>query len=63
MDHKGLAYACVSLTRGPHIRQEKRIALEPTVPVLIEHDGTVIQDSTAIIDHLERAYPEAASPR
>ena len=59
LDHKGLEYEKVSLTRGPHIRQVRKVAPEPTVPVLIEPNGKVIQDSTAIIDHLESAYPNA----
>ena len=58
LDHKGLSYEKVNLTRGPHIRVTRKLAAETTVPILVEPNGMVVQDSTAIIDHLEATYPE-----
>jgi glutathione S-transferase len=61
LDHKGLSYETVDLTRGPHVRVTRKLAAESTVPILVEPDGKVVQDSTAIVDHLEATYPERPS--
>lgn len=57
---KGLSFDIVNLTRGPHALKTRRMGLpETTVPIL-DDGGTLVQDSTRILDHLERRYPEPA---
>jgi glutathione S-transferase len=56
LGHKGLAVEWVDV--GPADRSEvERISGQPLVPVL-ELDGRVLADSTAIIEELERLHPE-----
>lgn len=57
LDWKRLPFEKVNLTRGPHARVTRKHGPATTVPVLIEEDGTAVQDSTAILDYLERAAP------
>jgi len=57
LDYKGVSYEVVNFIPGPHIFQARRLAPKTSVPILM-NDGEVIQDSTKIIDHLERKYPK-----
>ncbi|MEL6177419.1 MAG: glutathione S-transferase family protein [Myxococcota bacterium] len=59
LDWKRLPFKKIDLTRGPHARITRRYGPETTVPVLVDEDGTAIQDSTAILDYLEATYPNA----
>ena len=58
LDYKGLSYRIENLLPGLHLRTIRDLAPLSTVPVI--RDGeTVVQDSTEIIDHLDRHYPQA----
>ena len=59
LDYKGVAYRPVNLLPGFHFRYLVKLAPKTSVPVL--RDGaTVVQDSSAIIDYLDRRYANPA---
>ena len=57
LDHKRLPYRIENLLPGLHLKTIRKLAPLRTVPV-IRDDATVVQDSTAIIDYLDTAYPD-----
>src|SRR5262245_63190849 len=57
LDFKGIAYTPRHLLPGFHLRTAKKLAPRSCVPIL-KTDDAVIQDSTAILDFLERTFPE-----
>ena len=57
LDYKGIQYSRVSLIPGLHMKSIRRIAPSTSVPVLRDK-GQVIQGSSAIIDYLDKHYPE-----
>ncbi len=57
LDYKGLAYRVVNLLPGFHLKRMRKIAPKTCLPVLVA-DGTVVQDSTAIIDYLDLKFPD-----
>jgi glutathione S-transferase len=59
LDYKGIAYRPVNLLPGFHFRHLARLAPKTCVPVLRD-GGTVVQDSSAIIDYLDRRYANPA---
>lgn len=56
LDFKGLTYTVVDHTPGPGQLAVYRRSGQRKVPVL-EHDGAVVHDSTAIALYLEHAFP------
>jgi glutathione S-transferase len=56
LDYKSIAYRAVNLLPGFHIRAMRNLAPKTCLPVLHD-DGTVVQDSAAIIDYLDARYP------
>ena len=54
LDLNELEYTERRLTPGPHMLVTRRLGKATSVPVL-EHDGTCIQGSSAILDYLERS--------
>jgi glutathione S-transferase len=59
LDYKGIAYQVQRLLPGFHLRKTRTLAPRSSVPILVG-GGVVIQDSTAIIDYLERTFPDPA---
>lgn len=57
LDFKGLDYRIEEHTPGRSQRAIRRLSGQRKVPVL-EHDGTVVFDSTEIALYLERAFPD-----
>lgn len=57
LDVKRVPYRAVTLLPGPHRLTVRRYSRSPLVPLLV-HDGAVVQGSSAIIDHVERIWPE-----
>ncbi|MDX1756416.1 MAG: glutathione S-transferase family protein [Marinobacter sp.] len=57
LDYKGIQYQPVNLLPGQHIKVVKQLADQSSVPVLV-HDDRVVQGSAAIIDYLDKAFPE-----
>lgn len=57
LDYKGLEYKKVNVTPGVGQIEVFQLSGQRQVPVLKE-DGTVIADSTAIAEYLDRRYPE-----
>lgn len=53
LDYNAVAYEERQLLPGAHLPTVRRVAPRSTVPVL-EHDGDVVQGSSAILDYLER---------
>jgi glutathione S-transferase len=59
LDYKGVAYRTVDLLPGFHFRHLAKLAPKTSVPVLRD-DAIVVQDSSAIIDYLDRRYANPA---
>lgn len=57
LDHKGLSYEVRNLIPGPHRHTTESLAPTSEAPILV-HDGQAIQGSAAIIDYLDRGWPE-----
>jgi len=57
LDHKRLPHRTATLLPGLHVAKMKRKGLKSSLPVL-EHDGTLVQNSSDIIDYLDAAFPE-----
>lgn len=57
LDLKGVAYERVSLMPGPHMRTMKGLTGKTETPALVDR-GEVVPGSTAILEHLERRFPE-----
>jgi glutathione S-transferase len=57
LDFKGLAYTSHHLLPGFHMRVTSKIAPRSSVPILVAQ-GTVVQDSTEIINFLEQTVPD-----
>ncbi len=63
LDHKRIAYRRVNLLPGFHVKPVRALAPKTCLPVLID-DGTVVQDSRAIIDYLDlKSSDRALTPR
>jgi glutathione S-transferase len=59
LDYRSIAYRTVNLLPGFHFRRLAKLAPKTCVPVLRD-GGTIVQDSSAIIDYLDTRYPNAA---
>ena len=57
LDFKGIPYTPHHLLPGFHLRTARKLAPRSCLPIL-EADGTVIQDSTEIINFLEQNFPD-----
>lgn len=57
MQYKGIEFEPVNLVPGPHMFVVKKIARRTSVPVL-EDQGSFIQGSNDILEHLESKHPE-----
>jgi glutathione S-transferase len=57
LDFKRVPHIRRSLLPGPHINRVRKMTGQTATPVL-ELDGTIIFDSTRILEALEKAYPE-----
>jgi glutathione S-transferase len=57
LDWKGVRHRRVTYLPGPHFRPIRRLSGQTATPVL-ELDGVVIPGSAAILDALERRFPE-----
>jgi glutathione S-transferase len=57
LDFKGVPYTSRHLLPGFHLRTTRKLAPHSSVPIL-KADDVVIQDSTEIINFLERKFPE-----
>jgi glutathione S-transferase len=57
LDFKGIPYTPRHLLPGFHLRTARKLAPRSCLPIL-EADGTVIQDSTEVINFLERTFPD-----
>jgi glutathione S-transferase len=59
LDYKGIAHRTINLLPGFHLRQIASFAPKTCLPVL--RDGAiVVQDSSAIIDYLDRRFTNPA---
>ena len=55
--YKGLDAQVRNLLPGFHVKVAKKIAPRSQVPIL-DHDGTVIQNSSSIITYLDETFPD-----
>ena len=63
LDYKNVAYRPVNLLPGFHVKPVRKLAPKTCVPLLAD-EGTVVQDSSAIIDYLDLKFPNPAlTPR
>ena len=63
LDYKSITYRAVNLLPGFHLKPVRKLAPKTCLPVLRDEE-TVVQDSTAIIDYLDKKYPiPALTPR
>jgi glutathione S-transferase len=60
LDYKGLTHRRETYLPGPHFPVIKKLSGGPSTTPLLQHDGGTISGSAAIIDWLERRYPEPA---
>lgn len=59
LDLKRVPHERKSLMPGPHMRTMKKLTGKTQTPALVL-DGEVVAGSTAILEHLERRFPEPA---
>ena len=59
LDYKGIEYETRHLLPGFHLRTTRKLASRSCVPILAG-EGMVVQDSTEIINFLERRFPNPA---
>ena len=57
LDYKGLTFQPVAILPGFHLKTVRKYAPKTSVPVLL-HPPEVVQGSAAIIDYLDKNYPE-----
>ena len=58
LDYKGINYQTVNLLPGQHVKTIKQLTkAESSVPVL-DHNGRIIQGSSAILNYLDETFPE-----
>ena len=57
LDYKGIPYTQRNLLPGLHTMVTRKLAPRSSLPILADN-GTVVQDSTAIITFLEREFPD-----
>jgi glutathione S-transferase len=57
LDYKGLPFRKVNLVPGLHVRKTLSLSQKSQVPV-IDDNGAIVQGSSAIIDYLDKTYPE-----
>lgn len=58
LDYKGIHYQPVNLLPGQHMSTIRRLTGKGTSVPVLEHNGTVIQGSAAILDYLDDTFPE-----
>lgn len=58
LDYKGVRYETVNLLPGQHIRPIRSLTGKATSVPVLDHDGESVQGSAAIIDHLDKSFPE-----
>ena len=57
LDYKGIRYSQRNLLPGEHKEVARRLAPKSCLPILVD-DGTVIQESAAIVSYLDQKYPD-----
>jgi len=58
LDYKDIRYQPVNLLPGQHMGQIRRLTGTGTSVPVLEHNGTVIQGSAAILDYLDESFPD-----
>src|SRR5271166_6436013 len=56
LDFKGPPYKTKNLMPGLHIKVSQKLAPKSCLPI-VDYDGTIVQDSTAIISFLDKKSP------
>jgi glutathione S-transferase len=55
LDYKGIPYTPCNLLPGLHIKPAKKLATKSDLPIIVD-GGAVVQDSTEIINYLDRKF-------
>lgn len=58
LDYKGIEHRRKSYLPGPHVPAIKKLSGGASTTPVLQHDAGCISGSAAIIDYLERTYPE-----
>ncbi|WP_258546033.1 glutathione S-transferase family protein [Marinobacter pelagius] len=58
LDYKGIRYQPVSLLPGQHVKTIRALTGKASSVPVLDHDGEIIQGSSAIIDYLDETFPE-----
>lgn len=58
LDHKGLAWQPANLLPGQHIKTIRKLTGGASSVPVLDHDGEIIQGSSAILDYLDNTFPE-----
>lgn len=58
LDYKGIRYQPVNLLPGRHMDTVRRLGVRDTSVPVLEHNGTVVQGSAAILDYLDETFPD-----
>jgi glutathione S-transferase len=57
LDYKGIPYMQRNLLPGLHTTLTRKFAPKSSLPIIVDN-GTVVQDSTAVITFLDKEYPD-----
>ncbi|MCG7198244.1 glutathione S-transferase family protein [Marinobacter pelagius] len=58
LDHKGIRYQPVTLLPGQHVKTIRALTGKTSSVPVLDHNGEIIQGSSAIIDYLEEVFPD-----
>ncbi len=58
LDYKGIRYQPVNLLPGQHVKTVRALTGKASSVPVLDHDGEIIQGSSAIIDYLDETFPE-----
>lgn len=58
LDYKGIRYQPVNLLPGQHVKTVRALTGKASSVPVLDHDGEIIQGSSAIIDYLDKIFPE-----
>jgi glutathione S-transferase len=58
LDYKGVSYQPVNLLPGQHANTIKKLTRNGSSVPVLDHDGTIIQGSSQILDYLDETFPE-----
>lgn len=58
LDYKGIQYQPVNLLPGQHVKTIRALTGKASSVPVLDHDGEIIQGSSAILDYLDETFPD-----